>query len=176
MAEELRTKYLEILALRVLHASGAEEVSSVRRRMVALANRFPGALRETDELEVGEIRRRVCQLDALLRDPDVEEPWMEAIASFHMLTRGVLAVKRWLDGRHTVDAAVEAAFAAELELPGFPEEVRAWAGDLACVAAPPRGRMMDLVFARLAKRLGTTEREARQLVFGPRRKRSGRGG
>jgi hypothetical protein len=173
MAKELRTKYGEILALRILHVSGAEDVSRVRGRMAALANRFPGALRETDELELGEIHRRIGRLDAVLRDSANEEPWMEAMANFHMLTRGVLAVKRWLDGRRTIDMAVEQAFATELELPGFPEEVRGWAGDLARVAAPPRGRMMDLVFARLAKQLGTTEREARQLVFGPRSKRPG---
>jgi hypothetical protein len=176
MAADLRTKYAEILAMRLLHASGAEDASRVRERMAALAHRFPGALRETDELELGEIQRRIGQLEAVLRESAEGEPWMEAIASFHVLARGVLAVKRWLDGRRIVDAALEHAFAAELELPGFPEEVRSWAGDLARIAAPPRGRVMDLVFVRLAERLCTTESEARHLVFGSRRHRGGREG
>lgn len=121
-----------------------------------------------DDLELDEIHRRIGSLDAVLQESAEDEPWMDAVWTFHELARGVLVVKRWLGGQRTVDAAIEAAFAYELEL-SFPEEVRGWAGDLSRVAAPPRGRVMDLVFARLAERIGTTEAQARQLVFGSRR-------
>jgi hypothetical protein len=170
MVEELRAKYAEMLAMRLVHASGLEDASLVRVRMVALASRFPGALREIDDLELDEIRRRIERLDAVLQDASEIEPWMEAVGTFHTLARGILTVKRWLDGRRRVDAALERAFTMEMDRMAFPEEVRPWAACLAQVAAPPRGRVMDLVFARVADRLGVSEPEARQLVFGARRR------
>jgi hypothetical protein len=169
MVENLRAKYAEMLAMRLLHASGREDESLVRARMAALASRFPGALRELDELELEEIRRRIGRLDAVLQEASEVEPWMEAIGTFHILARGVLAAKKWLDGRRRVDAAVELAFSIELELLPFPEELRGWVASLSQVAAPPRGRVMDLVFARVASQMGIAEREARELVFSPRR-------
>jgi hypothetical protein len=173
MAESLRAKYEEMLAMRLLHASGEEGHASITRaRMAEIASRFPGALREIDELELGEIRRRIARLDAVLHESAEGEPWMEAVAAFHALARGALAVKRWLDGRRDVDEALEASFAAEVDGNALPEEVRSWARNLAQVAAPPRGRVMDLVFARVAERMGTTEAEARCLVFGPRQERN----
>ncbi len=98
---------------------------------------------------------------------------MEAIGTFHVLARGVLAAKRWLDGRRRVVAALERAFAVELELVPFPVELRGWSACLSQVASPPRGRVMDLVFARVAAQLGVAEREARELVFGARRRTRG---
>jgi len=167
-AVALHAKYAEMLAMRLEHASGAEDASLVRVRMAALASRFPGALREIDDLHLDEIRRRIERLDAVLRGSAEAEPWMEAVGAFHALARGALAVKRWLDGRRIVDAKLEAAFAAELKLASLPEEVRSWERDLARIAAPPGGRVTDLVFARVADQLGTTKREARLLVFGKR--------
>ena len=173
MVEKLRAKYAEMLAMRLLHASGNEDGALVRARMAALASHFPGALRELDELELEEIRRRISRLDAVLQESSEAEPWMEAIGTFHVLARGVLAAKRWLDGRRRVDAALERAFEIELELLPFPEELRGWAASLSLVAAPPRGRVMDLVFARVAAPRGVAEREARLLVFGARRRTRG---
>jgi hypothetical protein len=167
--EDLRSKYLEILALRL--EAGDERM---RVRMARLAHRFPGALRELDDLELHEIRRRALAVDAVLRDEQVAERWMEAVALFHALARGALCAKRWLLGCKHVDAEVERAFAASVtELP-FPDDARAWSRDLAPIASPPRGRVTEAVFARIALQLGTTESEARHLVFGiPRRERRG---
>jgi len=156
--------------MRLEHASGVEDTSRVRARMATLARQFPGALREIDDLELDEIHRRIERLDAILHGSGEPDAWMEAVGAFHALARGALAVKRWLDGRKKVDATVEAAFAADLRRALLPEEVRGWASDLARIAAPPGGRVTDLVLARVADQLGITPREVRRLIFGRRRR------
>jgi hypothetical protein len=144
----------------------------MRRRMGKLALHFPGALRELDDLELAEIRRRVEALEAVLDGSVQPEPWMEAVALFHALTRGALVVKRWLGGRKRVDAALARRFATEHRELQFAEDAQSWAEELAGIASPPRGRVTDAVFARLARTLGVAERQARRLVFGvPRRER-----
>jgi len=174
MARDLRDKYAEMLAMRLLHAHGEEDAVEVRDRMLALATRFPGALREIDRLELDEIRLRIERLDAVLQGSAEGDQWMEAVSVFHSLFRGALAVKRWLDGRRTVDASIEHAFAAARV--GLPREALGWEAQLAQVAEPPRGRVMHLVVERLALQLGTTERQARELVFGRSNARPGEGG
>jgi hypothetical protein len=166
--DALRGKYATMVALRVARLSEEE----MRQRMAQLALHFPGALRELDDLELGEIRRRIAALEAVLEGRVQPEPWMEAVSLFHALTRGALVVKRWLGGRKRVDAALSRRFVVEhVELP-FAEDARSWAEELAGIASPPRGRLTDAVFARLARTLGVAERQARRLVFGvPRRER-----
>jgi hypothetical protein len=170
--EELAFKYAEMLSMRLAHASGEEDGPAVRARMVELARRFPGALREIDDLELAVIRNRIGRLAAVLRGDGEAEPWMKATTLFHTLARGALCAKRWLAGRKSVDYVTQKAFEHDASFLTFPEEARAWAADLARVASPPRGRLTSLVFARVARALGTTERQARRLVFGPPRRKS----
>jgi hypothetical protein len=165
---DLLAKYLKMLAMRLERPLEAE----ARPRMAELAQRFPGALRELDDLELSEIRRRATALDSVLQGEREIEPWMHAVVRFHALARGALSAKRWLEGRKAVDARVERAYAAALSTLAFPEDASAWALDLARIASPPNGRVTNLVFARVARELGTSERAARLLVFGiPRRER-----
>ncbi|HEY3822197.1 MAG TPA: hypothetical protein VGL81_33760 [Polyangiaceae bacterium] len=172
--EELRVKYAQMLAMRVAHASGDDDAEEARARMAEVASRFPGCLREIDDLELTEIRRRIQALDEVVQARCELEPWMEAIALFHAMARGALCAKRWLGGRKRVGVEVEEAFERDLSSLLFPEDARGWSGQLARIASPPRGRVMDVVFARLARELGTSERAARRLVFGlPRRERRG---
>jgi hypothetical protein len=166
----LRDKYAQMLAMRLAHEAGDEDEAQVRTLMAAIASRFPGALREIDDLELAVIRDRIHQLDAVLGGGVPVEPWMEAVALFHELARGALCAKRWLAGRRRVDEDIEGSFAREVEGLAFPEDARAWIGQLARIAAPPRGRLTDLVYARMARVLGTSERQARRLVFGVRRR------
>lgn len=172
--EELRGKYDAMLAMRLLHESGEEDAAEVRGQMAELAARFPGALREIDDLELDVLRKRIAALDAVIEGGSPVERWMEAVALFHRFARGVLWAKRWLGGRKSVDETVRREFASYASVDGASDAL-AWAADLQRVAAPPRGRLTDLVFARVAESLGTTEAEARHLVFGvPRRKRTNR--
>ncbi|HEX3771599.1 MAG TPA: hypothetical protein VHV30_12065 [Polyangiaceae bacterium] len=168
---ELHGKYVEMLAMRledVTPGRGADE-AAVQARMARLASRFPGALREVDELALEVIRERIARLEAALADASRVERWMVAIALFHSLTRSALAAKRWLAGRKTVAPTVTLAYVAELTAAGAAgAHALAWAEDLARIASPPRGRLTDLVYGRIAQALGTSEDEARALVFAAR--------
>ncbi|MDP9002725.1 MAG: hypothetical protein M3O46_21765 [Myxococcota bacterium] len=171
----LRSKYAQMLAMRLAHATVEEDVTQTRIRMAELSSRFPGALREMDDLELAEIRRRIAALDRVLCDKGRLQPWMEATALFHALARGALCAKRWLSRRKRVDSEVERAYAAALPTFPFPDDARRWTRELAHIASPPRGRVTDVVFARVARELAMTERAARLLVFGlPRRERETR--
>ncbi len=170
--EELRAKYDEMLSMRLTHESGDEEATEARGRMAELASRFPGALREIDDLELDVIRARIRHLDGVLRGDQRVEPWMEAVALFHSFARGALWAKRWLAGRKRVDASIVGDYECDASRVAASTHALVWTDDLARIAAPPRGRIMDLVFARVARSLGTTENEARLLVFGvPRNQR-----
>ncbi len=169
--EQLRDKYGEMLSMRLAHDSGDEDEAEARDRMAELASRFPGALREIDDLELDAIRTRIRKLDQVLRDGDEIEPWMEAVALFHQLARGALWAKRWLAGRKVVDSSTAREYESDAVRAVVAADALAWTNHLAAVAAPPRGRVMDLVFARVARTLGTSEKEARSLIFGTSRRR-----
>jgi hypothetical protein len=168
--DALRIKYVEMLAMRDQHALGGEQIEHVRGRMAELAARFPGALREIDELPIEEIRRRIVTLEEVLSGARAVEPWMQAMAAFHALARGALCAKRWLAGRKRVDAGVEEAFDGAAGKLRFPAEARLWGRQLAALADPPRGRVTDAVFERLAKELDTSDHALRRLVFGVSRR------
>jgi hypothetical protein len=166
--EQLRRKSRVMLAMRIAHQAGDDDPAQVRVQMAELASAFPGALREIDQLELRAIEARIADLDAVVRGEAAAARWMEAVALFHALARGALEAKRWLAGRKRVDAAATAEFmqhAARLD-PESAAAALAWAHDLGQVAAPPRGRVMDLVFTRVAGALGASDSEARALVFG----------
>lgn len=153
----LREKYAAILALREAH--GTADEPDPRAALGSLAARFPGALREIDELPLETIRARLAALDAALGDATTIARWMIAQDLFHRLARGALAVKRWLvrkPGATPADVRHDAT---------LDDEARAWADDVDAIARPPRGRVMDLVHARVARELGVTDEEARLLVF-----------
>ena len=160
----LRAKYEEMLRLR-LDGSGADP----RRAMAALASRFPGALREIDELPLDALRARANDLRAA-EDGGPVALWMEATHLFHTLTRGALCAKRWLAGRKTVDPEVRSAFDREAGAFCWADEARAWGDHLAGLANPPRGRVTDLVYEQMSARLGISGEDARLLVFGVSRR------
>ena len=128
-----------------------------RPRLSALAEKFPGALREIDTLTMDEIDARIDALVHAEREPSSAAQWIHAMDRFHALTRGVLFVKRALAENGTAAAAHF--------LDDAPDEARAWRDDVARIASPPRGRLMDLVYERLARELATTTRDAKKLIF-----------
>jgi hypothetical protein len=164
----LRDKYEQILCLRRIHARAKEEPDFVepdpRPAMAALARRYPGALREIDVLPMAVIERRITELEAAEVDASRIAMWMNAQAEFHRLARGALATKRWLAGR-TPTPEIDEAFAKALSTMPERDDALSWADDLAAVAKPPRGRVMDLVYARLAAVLGVDVHEARAAVL-----------
>lgn len=166
---QLHVKYTEMLRLRRLALSDPSHDPTLD--MVALARSFPGALRETDLLPLAVVEARLAMLEAAIRGDAPPTPWMGASLRFHSLLRGALVAKRFLAGRRVIDEATLAAFAAHAASEPAPDEILAWQDSLAQVADPPRGRVLDLVFERLASTLGTTDDEARALVFSKNRKR-----
>lgn len=160
-----------MLRLRMLHARAKSDADFVepdpRPAMAELARAYPGALREIDELPIDVIRVRIEALAAAELDASQITTWMSAQAAFHRLARGALAIKRWLEGR-ALTPAIDAAFAGALEAMPEREDARLWADDLAAIARPPRGRVMDLVYARVARELCIDVAAARAAVHPPR--------
>jgi hypothetical protein len=164
----LASKYEEMLALRLAQDRARHEPSfsehTPREALQTLAARFPGALREMDELPLDVIRARIDDLRAAARDPSRVAPWMNAQSVFHALARGALAAKRALQGRRAVTPDMVDALRAR------GGDGAAWADDLAAIARPPRGRLLDLVFARAGRSLGLGAEDVRALVFTSSRK------
>jgi hypothetical protein len=159
---DLVEKYRAIVRLR-----RHEEVTPIAA-MRALAKRHPGSLRELDELPMETLEGKLAELEAL-RDGSAASPaprWIEAQLRFHALVRGALVAKRYVrDGSAPLTAAEH--FKKWTDDP----EAHAWATELAAIRRPPRGRLLELVFARLARELGTDADEARLLVFTTERPR-----
>lgn len=155
---ELLEKYREIRRLR----TAPTEVAAPREALVALAQRFPGALRELDAMPLETIERRIAELERAIAK-DQAAPWMEAQALFHPLARGALAAKAWLGGRRAITADDEASFAK-----AFPEgdDAHPWKDHLAEIASPPRGRITDLVCAHVAAELQEDPAQIRHRLFG----------
>lgn len=165
---KLVVKYTEIRRLRILalEAPGTDP----REEMATLAAQFPGALREIDELPLEEIDARLASLARALEDSAAVEPWMSAVMSFHELTRGALAAKKWLAGRKNVGAIDRAELARIAASSVEGAAILPWLDDLGAIAQPPRGRITDLVFRRLAATLSISEADTRALVFAKRRR------
>jgi hypothetical protein len=164
----LRNKYARMLAMRLAHLARAEDTRDVKVAMADLALRFPGALREIDNLELAEIGRRIDHLDAVLAGERAAERWALAIAFFHRFARGALCAKRWLAGRRLVTPELVRLFRAESQGLAFPREALEWEAQLAEIAAPPFGRLVDLVHARVARAMRMSQTDARVLAFGTR--------
>jgi hypothetical protein len=162
----LREKYVRMRVMRIAHDAGQEEADEVRRAMADLAFRFPGSLREIDDLELAEIERRIDRLEAAMAGTLPVEPWMQAIALFHRFARGAICAKRWLGGRRCVTPELAAAFRADSAALPHPREAVDWEPHLGALASPPRGRWTELVYDRIAAELHVTSAEARRLTFG----------
>lgn len=170
---DLGAKYGRILALREAHErakAGLAREPDPRAEMAAIAARWPGALRELDELPLDVVRARGEALALAARDPSCAAPWMTAQVVFHRWARGALAAKRWLGKRRVVDAEVTAAFADACARGEIAEDASMWIDALATLARPPRGRVLDAVWPAVAEALGVSEAEARAVVFGPSRR------
>jgi hypothetical protein len=168
---ELRDKYERLLVLRTAHAraksdptfSEADPTEEMRR----LAAVYPGSLREIDTLTVTEITTRITKLTRVADGVSHIEEWMIAHALFHRLARGALLLKRWLRGRKHITPALRLELSDAIQRSGQ-AEARLFEDDLALVATPPRGRLMDVVFGRIAAELHITVEDARALVINHR--------
>jgi hypothetical protein len=155
MFADLRAKYEEMRELRRTDDGSYDP----RARMVALASRFPGALREIDTLPLDEIEARIEALTNAERDPSTAARWMIAQSRFHALTREALSAraKRLAGSEGAQSPLAEArgatATSAEGELEG------------AALERENQRSLMTRVYATLATELALTPHEAKALVF-----------
>jgi hypothetical protein len=154
---DLLGKYEAIVRLR------RHEEEAPVTAMRALARRFPGSLRELDEMPLTILESKLRELATLAVELSAELPprlpdWASAQLRFHALVRGALVAKRFV--REAPDASAD-----HLKKWTDDPEAHAWASELGSIAKPPRGRLLDLVFARLAHELALEVDEVRRLVF-----------
>ena len=143
----LARKYRTMAALR--RAGAPDERAEDRAQLRALATEFPGALRELDTLPTDEIDRRAAALFE-----GANEPWMAWLCDFHAVMKAALEIKQTLPS----PAAHAAAQRAGLD-DAF----------VAAVASPPHGRLMVVVFDRLAQIHGVPAKQIWDTLFPPRK-------
>ncbi|HVJ94601.1 MAG TPA: hypothetical protein VM580_32670 [Labilithrix sp.] len=169
----LRDKYERMLSLRTAHARADEDADFVepdpRPEMAKLAAEYPGALREIDTLPLGVITGRIAALAAAEAAPVQAQPWMLAQILFHRYARGALSAKRWLAGRKIVTPHLRDSFERAAKTMPHGAEAALFVSDLDAIANPPRGRLLDVVHAKVADALHTSAAVAKSLVFGPPR-------
>lgn len=161
----LRDKYLELQRLRVEHDAGESE--DPRPRMRALSARFPGALRELDELPMEQIEQRLATLHAVLEHAQPAPEWIGLQLAYHGWMRAALCVKRIAAGRDAVSAdAVLAELAASYR--SDPHEPSIDAIDRAAIVSildPVDGRLNPWVYARVAREYGVEPEAVSRALF-----------
>ena len=169
--EALLDKYREIKRLREEHAAG--ESADPRPRLRALARRFPGALRELDELPMEEIDARLMRLTAALERSEPAPVWVALQLGYHGWMRAALRIKRVAHGRGAAHAATVLAELSERYAPE-PYDPALASFDVALVAAilePAAGRLNPWVYAQVATCLGVEPDQVRSALF-PRQTRA----
>jgi hypothetical protein len=172
---DLREKYALMLemrredALRFARPSG--EVDP-RARMRTLAARFPGALREIDELPLDRIESRIAALDVALRGGDVPR-WARTLGAYHGWMRAALAIKRRFGRTRAVDDASRWLQAHHRAGPGDPPVEVFDRQTLAAILRPPRGRLSGWILHRVAEDLGQDPGELEREAFEPSPRRGG---
>lgn len=148
LTERLRAKYVEIAALRADRRRGEDRDASARLR--ALAERFPGALRELDGLSDAEIAARIASLTDAVRD-GVVPAWAAWLDRYHAWMRVALMSKRGVSARSTTHAEYG---------PTRVERLR----EMDAILKPPGGRLNTWAFALVASEFRVTGQEIEALL------------
>jgi hypothetical protein len=160
----LRDKYREIKRLRDADAAGL--IADPRREMAALAQRFPGALRELDELPMDQIEARLFALEQLSASVDAVPEWVRLQIGYHGCMRAVLRIKRM--AADVGDDASALLHALALQYQPAADEPPLASFDRAAVDAilrPADGRLNPWVYARVAAACGVEPDAVRRALF-----------
>jgi hypothetical protein len=161
----LRDKYLELQRLRVEHEAGERE--DPRARLRALSARFPGALRELDELPMAQIAARLATLQAVLARTEAAPVWIALQLGYHGWMRAVLCIKRIAAERSAIDVDAVLGELASRYQPDA-HEPPLTAIDRAAIVevlAPAEGRLNPWVFARVARDHGVEPEIVQRALF-----------
>ncbi|MFK7990857.1 MAG: hypothetical protein AB8I08_32860 [Sandaracinaceae bacterium] len=154
----LLEKYRELHRLRV-GDDGGQPVE----RMREVAARWPGALREIDELPMSALEARITALERAQAGGPTPT-WATPVSQFHGLMRACLAVKRHA-GRDT-DRAL--AWVQNEYEPDNDEPSRECMAELAArVARPPEGRLSRLVLQEVAAANELSVEACERVMFPP---------
>lgn len=147
----LRDKYQRMLALRRAAQAGAPKDPHALR---ALAERYPGALRELDRAPLEALSARLEQLAH-----EGLPGWAEPTVAFHLQLRWALEVRR-AGGADRNRAEALPAFARQADLLGFAP------GELETLMNPPGGRLSRWLLTRIATQRGMALPDLERLLFG----------
>lgn len=136
--------------------------------MRRLAQRFPGALREIDELPLEVIEERVRILDAVVRGAEEPPEWAVYFVAYHGWMRAALRIKRACLGCATSEEAVACVRASYEAAPDEPELEELGEDGIAAITRPASGRLNPWVFERVAAAHGVSADHVRRTLFPPR--------
>ncbi len=147
---ELLDKYLTMRALRAERAFTTPSRTVLR----AVSQRWPGVLAEIDRIAPELLEERIATLTAAL-ECDAEPPlWARAWILTHARLRGALAIKfRLRGGRPLGDPTT------------LPPDAAPYLDRIGEIASPPNGRLVELVYADVARELGLDPAEMRTLLM-----------
>jgi len=161
----LREKYREIKRLRDEHTSGSD--ADPKPRMKALAQRFPGALRELDELPMVLVELRLATLEAVVTGALPAPEWVKLQIGYHAVMRFALRIKRMARSeRHDRVGAILRQLASE-RIEGC--EGSHWLGidraEIETILKPEGGRLNPWVYRRVANSHGVEPETVRRALF-----------
>ncbi len=159
----LREKYQRMLEMRRVHDSGAAH--DPRAEMRALAQQFPGALREIDELPLEVIAQRIEQLSAVVDQQMPLSSWMVWMVEYHGHWRAALRIRRMGLPRVDIAVALEQLQQTYVAAHDEPPLTAFDAETLAAVLKPENGRLNPWVLSRIAAAHGVAMSEIHAQLF-----------
>lgn len=161
--EALLDKYRVMRRMRAEDAAGL--ALDPKPEMRALAARFPGALREIDEIPFERIEARIGALEAVLR-ADMEVPsWARYAVDYHAWLRAALRIKRLCVGCATLADALARARTSYAPADDEPSLDSIGETGIAAIVRPEVGRLNPWVYARVAELHGVTPDDVRLALF-----------
>ncbi|MEM9192919.1 MAG: hypothetical protein AAGF12_27335, partial [Myxococcota bacterium] len=171
LAAVLLDKYREMRRMRkVDEATPAVEEGApdpARPSMRALAARFPGALREIDELPMEEIEARISALETAVQSDGPLPAWAGWATAYHGWLRVALQIKR-RSGRRTAEEVAAELPAWYRPGPGEPDPSELDPATVAAILRPPGGRLNPWVFARVGAKFSVSAEAVEAAIFRPR--------
>ena len=140
------------------------EMAAARRDMAALAARFPGALRELDELPPALLETRLHAIEVAIEQAEPQR-WMLLQAGYHGFMRAALRIRRLIRAYDGPLSLLELAGACYVPAEDEPPLARFGQAELGVIAKPPGGRLNPWVFAQVARDHDTSPEAVRSALF-----------